>query len=330
MVLSCGSTSVRLAGLVVAINSVGLSAQPVEALLGGLPPIGHEQPSDATIYLEAVSKPEPDPVLLDAVPLLYHGRVRCSLTPDGFAIWDGSSRIDVHVEERSIRGHIHALSLANAFELGAIALPMAVYLLLRSCGRFHIHAGAVRSPSGTTFVVLGDADAGKSTSTLGLCLAGGSWMSDDALLLGEGKSSLTLTGLPRAFHLTPRTLGFFPNLRPFTRPGRAVGGRKLDLDPFEAFGPPLLCTGPPFCLLVPSVKVDQTSRLAPCTKAEAFCALIASSAWATIEDLPRGEEHLDLLRALTDAADTLHLILGGDMATDSKVLPGLLRRSESW
>ncbi|HKG91135.1 MAG TPA: hypothetical protein VKA84_04565, partial [Gemmatimonadaceae bacterium] len=88
-------------------------------------------------------------------------------------------------------------------------LTASAALLLGRLGRALAHAGAVVTPGGRGWLLVGDAFAGKSTTCANLITAGWDYVSDDQGVLsrdessssGSGGGSLRIEGWPRTMHM---------------------------------------------------------------------------------------------------------------------------------
>lgn len=81
-------------------------------------------------------------------------------------------------------------------------LTIASALLLGRLGRTLLHAAAVVTPAGGAWMLVGDAHAGKTTTSLNLITSGWNYLSDDQVVVSpEGDDSLSVEGWLRPFHL---------------------------------------------------------------------------------------------------------------------------------
>ncbi len=226
--------------------------------------------------------------------------------------------IRVSVDACHIIGDVSGEALAERRPLTMAALRVALLVALRSRSIFDLHAGAVRTPSGRGVLLVGDAGAGKTTSTVALVLAGCGYVADDTILLRRERSpvaasvvSIAALHLPRPFATSRTTLDAFPELSslPTTR---MHGGGKWEVEVGGVLGSPLLTLDPSVILLPQIVDADR-SALAETSRADAFAALVSSSALVAVESMTRRDEHLDLLRDLANHAEVFELALGRDL-----------------
>src|SRR5262249_11724091 len=113
----------------------------------------------------------------------------------------------------------------------------------------------------------------------------------------------------------PATLAAFPRLLPLAGPS-PPGTDKQPVDPRIAFPGRHLAEIPlrpdETLALFPRIGGGPTTEIGLISKAEAFGHLLAESAAVIVEGLPRRDENLALLRALSDAAACLEIGLGQD------------------
>lgn len=268
-----------------------------------------------------------DPALAGYRPSFFHGIVQAYHEPEGappgFLLWDRRSRFLVPAGATRIEGFLSAEELVPGS--ARASLEIALSLVLRSVGLFHLHAAAlVRPTHGDTVLVVGGAGAGKTTTTITLASAGYVFLGDDALLLEETAAGPNLCAFPRPFHVGPAALSAFPRLAPLVGPPKRQGDKR-DLDPSQAFPGQFLARGPaPRLVLHPRIEADRPTALAPLSKAEALGNLIASSGGLVIDEVPGKTEHLALLTRVTNGARHFDLRLGRDMLADPSILPALV------
>ena len=96
--------------------------------------------------------------------------------------------------------------LANTYTL------FPLLLLQRHWGRYHLHAAAIVSPRQRLWLICGAQRSGKTTLTTALGLAGWRPISDDSLLLSDGREGWQLEPLRKRFHLGNGLLDRWPEL----------------------------------------------------------------------------------------------------------------------
>jgi hypothetical protein len=184
------------------------------------------------------------------------------------------------------------------------ALTLASALLLNRMRRALLHAAAVVAPDGRAWLLVGDAFAGKTTTTVNLIRAGWGWVSDDAVVLGRANDgAVVVEGWPRAFHLDR---GYHA--------GESTGAR-IAVDP-ESFGPGQWRRGARLAGVVfPRVEADRPTAATPLPAADALARLIRQSPWL-LADRTVARDVLALLTAAV-SGPRFHLRLGRDAYRDT-------------
>lgn len=268
--------------------------------------------------------PADEAALEEATPLFFHGRTRVLLDDGVVLVTDGTSRLAVALDGRSIRGVVDARSLDDGYSFGHATVFIALMVALRAHGLFHLHAGVVISPAGRTVLVAGEGSSGKTTTTLGFLAAGWDYLGDDAALLTSRDGRPALLQVPKTFHVHPRSLAGFPSLAPLLGETFRANNDKRGLDPRRAFsGRERATADAPRVLLFPQIVKSDVTRLVPLGHAEGLGELLRSSALAAIPELPRGSDHLALLARVASTAQAFTVELGGDALVD----PGLVPRA---
>ncbi len=147
-------------------------------------------------------------------------------------------------------------------------LTIASALLLGRLDRALVHSAAVVAPDGGAWLLLGDARAGKTTTTVNLISTGWGYLSDDQVVLRrDGRDGVWAEGWLRPFHLDT---GWHTG-RP-TRVRRPVDARALAAD--------ARCRNARLSgLLFPRVDPDRPTALVPMTPADALSRLVRQTPW---------------------------------------------------
>lgn len=187
-------------------------------------------------------------------------------------------------------------------------LTITAALMLGRLGRALVHAAAVVSPeSGEAWLLVGDAHAGKSTTTANLIRAGWRYLSDDHVVLSrESDGRVVAEGWPRDFHLDE---GW--------ERGAPTGQRGVVA--FSAVAPDRWTrVAPVGGVIFPRVDAGRRTQWAPSKGADALGRLVRQSPWL-LADAGIGRGGLELLRrcVMLGAAE---LRLGVDTFGDPAVL----------
>src|SRR5437773_2182067 len=137
-------------------------------------------------------------------------------------------------------------------------------LLCAGLGRALLHAAAVVAPDGTAWLLVGDARSGKSTTCANLARGGGGWgyLSDDQTVLAATEQGIMVEGWPRAFHLDEAwERGEVSGRRRAIEPAAVGIGDRRRLAPLAG-------------ILLPVVRPDQPTTLAPVSAGQALAELV--------------------------------------------------------
>lgn len=184
------------------------------------------------------------------------------------------------------------------------ALTLASGLILNRMRRALLHGAAVVAPDGRAWLLVGDAFAGKTTTTVNLIQAGWDWVSDDTVVLGRADDgSVVVQGWPRAFHLDR---GYHA--------GESTGTRDT-VEP-DSFGPGRWRRSARVAGVVfPRVEADRPTAATPIPAADAFARLVRQSPWL-LADRTVARDVLELLTAAVSGT-RVHLRLGRDSYRDT-------------
>lgn len=305
--------TIALHDLVVVVED-RLPGTPSAALLGRFPAAPSGAPPALRLRLRPCAEARRPPA--DSAPSFFHGAVRAATSGGAFHLSDGDSLLTVSEGGDAIEGEVHARSLADPLAFAHATLTLALLLALRHHGLFHLHAAALVSPGGATFLVAGDAGAGKSTVALALAAFGFRFLGDDAVLLGRRAGAVRLQALPRAFHVGPATAAALPTLSPHLGVHYGSTGKRF-LDADAAFpGAAAMSSGLPEVLLLPEIGEEAETALERTTPADALGALLECSALLAADGAARPAEHLALLSAVADGARPWRVRLGRDLLAE--------------
>ena len=146
-------------------------------------------------------------------------------------------------------------------------LTASAALLAGRRGRAVLHAAAAITPDGGAWMLVGDAWAGKSTTTATLVAARWDYLSDDQVVLGDATGGLALEGWPRTAHLDAGWRRGAPE------------GRRVDADLARLGGGRWRRAAPLAGILLPGVAPDEPTVLAPAPASRALEALLRQSPW---------------------------------------------------
>jgi hypothetical protein len=182
------------------------------------------------------------------------------------------------------------LTLASAFMLGRL-------------DRTLVHAAAVVPPAGGVWLLVGDARAGKTTTSLNLVTSGWSYLSDDQVVLSLEQDGPMVEGWLRPFHVDA---------------GWAVGqsgDRREPVDPSSVGPGQWQRRGTLAGAVVLDLRPGSPTKVEPVSQAEALAAIIRQTPWL-LADPGKTRTLLELLVAVT-RRPTYRLCLGRDTYRDA-------------
>lgn len=273
------------------------SAQVVSTLFDGwflhLLPTNGRASQDVTIKIRCGESPPPVPEGFTAFEIALGGICHTDgrtfhLAFNGSSIIIGSGRpsyVDVWIRERyDVGSKFLSQIISQSFSAA-----------LRRCGLFELHSAGVVAPGHNKAVLIaGSSGSGKSTLTLQLAARGWNYLSDDTVLLEQGRHGIEVHALRRFFALTEQTI------EAVQLPGlvsRASGLLKERVTPRDLFpqGQIQRCRpGTIFFTMLTGVAESRVMRL---TAAEAMTRLIRLCPWAAY-DKPTAGKHLRVMAAL--------------------------------
>lgn len=227
-------------------------------------------------------------------------------------IGPGSSReVDVWLTERYDFGS----------EVLAQVISQAFSAVLRRSGLFELHSGGVVPPEHDKAVLIaGASGSGKSTLTWQLTACGWDYLSDDTLLIGEGREGIEAWGLRRFFALTADTIAAvrLPQL-----PAAEVSLRKQRFTPQDFFPSAQIHCAPPGAIVFPTISFEKESRVRSLRPSETMARLLRLCPWASY-DKPTAGVHLRTLGRLVSETVALDILAGTDLLDDPSRASDLL------
>lgn len=186
------------------------------------------------------------------------------------------------------------LTVASAFMLGRLGCAL-------------LHSAAAVAPAGGAWMLVGDARAGKTTTTLNLIQGGWNYLSDDQVVLAtEEDGSLSVEGWLRPFHVDA---------------GWSVGqesARRESVDP-SSLGPGRWQRRAPLAgALFLEIRPDSPTAVEPMGQADALAALVRQTPWL-MADRVQAPTILALLISAIHLP-TFRLSLGRDSYRDAPIL----------
>lgn len=309
-----------LGHLRVAVSAEGLPAHLVGSLDGCFSREPHPGPH-ADLTLELVRDLHGPPPPVEAI--FHFGAIRGYLDQEIIYLSEGRSVVAIDPDGHRIRGRIHPESYAGEGRLVHVMLFIALAIALRRHHFFHLHAGAVVQPGGQEALVVGEANAGKTTVTLALLTSGWGFLGDDAVWLKQDQDRISALGASRPFHVTPQTLALFPRFN--HEQGKPSSAKRRDLDPATIYKEQQRHSmKAPSVLLFPRIVHGSETRIRPMGESEAFRLLIRSAALFLVDAMPGRREHFSVIEKLHRQTSHIAIDLGEDLLLDPALLHRLL------
>jgi len=234
------------------------------------------------------------------------------LGPIEAALFASGKGIALHARNSALSGTIDFTNLSAALHVtpnaarpeprnAAVfsALTLSAAFLLNRMRRALLHAAAVVAPDGRAWLLVGDAFAGKTTTTVTLVRAGWGYLSDDHVVLSpSADGQVIVEGWPRLFHLDR---GY--------EDGVALGERDA-VDPASIGPGQWQRTARLAGILFPTVTPGEPTRTTSLAGTDALARLIRQSPWL-LADRETARDVLNLLTAAV-AGRTCILHLGRD------------------
>ena len=193
----------------------------------------------------------------------------------------------------------------------AYAMPAA----LRRVGLYDLHAAALIEPeSGCCFVFPGLSRSGKTSLSIRLTASGWYYLSDDAVVISDGKKGVEARGLRRPFQTSADSVCGcdLPRLQDALGVTIPSDPEKRRLDPEILFPGQFVPWAQPSVLCFPLITGESETRLLETTKAEAMMRLINMCPWSNY-DKSAAREHLRILGDLVRQCKTYTLHAGRDI-----------------
>ncbi len=225
------------------------------------------------------------------------------------------ARIDEHRPHATVQVSREALGELD-YLLRSFLLISLIFLWKRD-GRYHVHAGTAIDSTGRGWMLIGNSNSGKSTTTALLASRGWRVSTDDIAFLEACGERAVVRGFRSRIALRS---GGFKLL------GKA-GGLPLESRGKTGFWPEELGSSwvptiEPDIIVFTSVGGDRTSMV-PSSPAAIMRELLQWSMWVLFEPTA-AQEHLDLLARLGRQARCYHATLAPDLFTASRALEDFL------
>ncbi|NOT07157.1 MAG: hypothetical protein HOP28_03035 [Gemmatimonadales bacterium] len=197
-------------------------------------------------------------------------------------------------------------------------LLVVLVFVLRRLGWYHVHGAALRDPEGHGWLIAGDSNCGKSTTTALVASRGWGIGTDDIGFLAAHGRKIAVMGFRSRIALRSGGRSLLGAKGGLPLPERAKEGYW----PEELGGhwvPEIL----PEIIAFPTI--GEQTELAPMAPRDVLAGLVKWSQWVLYEPV-HSQEHLDALGRLANQARCYHLTLGPDLFERPDLLVELARR----
>lgn len=278
-----------------------------------------EAPS-LTITARSVSASGTEPFGPRWKPTFFFGVMQGFLRDDGLAygLSDARSRGTIDAVGGRVTLEVSLREDGTSAPTTSGMSHAALCLALRERSLFELHAaGVIDGADGNSArLIIGNAGSGKTSTALSMIAAGCRFLGDDRVLLrarpGAARAPIELCAYPRTFHVPLATAAALPAVFAHARASDGIGG-KLSLSPRLAFASAFCARwAGPVSLLLPRVAHCPRTEIARAAPADAFGALLESSALALVDGIRHRDQNLALLAALANAAPAFRVHLGRD------------------
>jgi hypothetical protein len=191
---------------------------------------------------------------------------------------------------------------------------VTLLFMLRRAGWFHVHAGALKDPSGRGWMLIGDSHSGKSTTTALLATQGWGVATDDIAFLYQNEGRMEVAGFRAPIALREGGYALLGRSGGRDLPKRGKTGYFPD-----ELGAQRVRTVRPEVLLYTSLGDGGPTTVRLLRPREVIQELMQWSMWVLFEP-ERAQEHLDNLAQLGRQAANYRIVLGPDLIER----PGLL------
>lgn len=300
-----------------------------ETFLSGLhlsPSVAHHS-ATAHLRLKIMTEPPP-PLPIEMQRFKVPGGI-CYKNHQSYYLEVKGSRVAVGEKDSKqvavwLGYNAHARKRSSLLTVMAYAMPAA----LRRIGLYDLHAAALMEPaSKCCFVFPGTSRSGKTSLSLRLAASGWHYLSDDVVVVSEGKKGVEARGLRRPFQTSSDSLGGceLPRLDAALSVAIPNDPEKRRLDPEILFPGQFAASAKPRVLCFPVITGERESRLAETSKADAMMHLVGMCPWSNY-DTSSARDHLRVLGHLVRQCQTYTLHAGRDIFDEQHGASALFSR----
>ena len=187
------------------------------------------------------------------------------------------------------------------------AIFISLYQHLQARGLYLIHASAI-GRNGQAILFSAKSGAGKTTTMLTCVEAGFQFYSDDATLLRlTGDGQIEVVSLLGCMNVTNKTLGWFPELAPYTSEVASRTGKRLVMI-HDTFPDHVALSGIVQAIIAPEITEQAHASIAPMGKMSLLSELLPFS--LDLHDTNAAKNHLEFLAKVLEQVPCYRLKLG--------------------
>ena len=204
------------------------------------------------------------------------------------------------------------------------AIFISLYQHLEVRGLYLIHASAI-GRNGQAILFSAKSGAGKTTTMLTCVQAGFQFYSDDATLLRlTSDGQIEVVSLLGCMNVTETTLGWFPELAPYTSEAASRTEKRLVMI-HDTFPHHVAASGIVHAIIAPEVTDQALANIAPMSKMSLLGELLPFS--LDLHDTNAAKNHLELLAKVLERVPCYRLKLGRARNDLPSLLEQVLARS---
>ncbi|MCC6245946.1 MAG: hypothetical protein IT353_24145 [Gemmatimonadaceae bacterium] len=223
--------------------------------------------------------------------------------------------VEVHAREARATVWMSAAAIERFERAERSVLLVMLIFLMRRVGWYHVHAASLVDPRGRGWLIAGNSNCGKSTTTALMATRGWHIATDDIGFLAREGEHVASVGMRTPVALREGGLALIG----------ATGG--IDMSRRQKFGFwPEDLGGSWTSHVIPEIvafpTIGERTALTPATPREALAALVQWSVWVLFEPV-FAQEHLDALGCVARQSRCFHLTLGPDLFENPDLLEEL-------
>jgi hypothetical protein len=240
-------------------------------------------------------------------------------------ITDGDSTFNI--EPWSVRGtvSIHPSFTKKALTSKSNFFLLGLTYLFSYQGLFDLH-GAALANDGVGYLLLGEANSGKSSIALNLVHQGWHYASDDSLLLRSNGEAVEVLSFRKIFYIDPAVASKYPELDTLVSKKSNASGSKSFLDLEKAYPNQFQPSIVPRVLIFSKIMPDQKSSIQLYCKGQALADLLKQSI-SIFFNRQAVTQHTKILSNLVNQCGCYQLLAGRGLYDEPEKILKILPRN---